>query len=53
MLLYTMQMSGNKQEDHGPQRSPDYQFILYTDFLSEGLIFEYQQAHQRINKNQK
>ena len=25
---------------------------LYTDFLSEGLIFAYKQPHHRINKNQ-
>ena len=25
---------------------------LYTDFLSEGLIFAYQQPHYRINENQ-
>ena len=29
----------------------EYQRI-YTDFLSERLIFAYQQAHHRINKNQ-
>ena len=40
-----------KQEAHGPERSPEYQ-RLYTDFLSEGLIFAYQQPHHRINKNQ-
>ena len=28
-----------------------YTHRLYTDFLSEGLIFAYQQAHQRINNN--
>ena len=31
-------------------RSPEYQ-RLYTDFLSEGIIFAYQQPHHRINKN--
>ena len=31
-----------KQEAQRPERSPERQ-ILYTDFLSEGLIFVYQQ----------
>ena len=30
---------------------PEYH-RLYTDFLSEGLIFAYQQTHNRINKTQ-
>ena len=30
-----------KQEAHRPEWSPEYQ-RLYTDFLSEGLIFAYQ-----------
>ena len=38
-----------KQEAHRPYRSPEYQ-RLYTDFLSEGLIFVYQQPHHRIMK---
>ena len=33
------------------QRSPEYQ-RLYNDFLSEELLFAYQQAHHRINKDQ-
>ena len=41
-----------EQEAHGPYRSPEYQ-RLYTDFLSEGLIFVYQQPHHRINENQR
>ena len=40
-----------KQEDQGPKRLPEYP-KLYTDFLSEGLIFGYQLPHHRINKNQ-
>ena len=43
---------GNKQEAHGPSQSPEYQ-RLYTDFLSEGFIFVYQQPHHRINENQR
>ena len=40
------------QEAHRPLRSPEYQ-RLYTDFLSEGLIFVYQQPHHRKNENQR
>ena len=40
-----------EQETQGPLRSPEYQ-TLYTDFLSEGLIFAYQLLHHRINENQ-
>ena len=39
------------QEGHRPYRSPEYQ-RLYTDFLSEGPIFVYQQPHHSINENQ-
>ena len=42
----------SKQETHVPCWSLDYQ-RLYTEFLSQGLIFAYQQARHRINKNQK
>ena len=34
-----------------PQRSHEYQRLkLDTDFLSEGLIFVYQQPHHRITE---
>ena len=39
------------QEAHKPYRSPEYQ-KLYSDFLSEELIYVYQQPHDRKNKNQ-
>ena len=39
-----------KQEANRPKRSLEYQ-RLSTDFLSEGLIFSYQQLHYRINKS--
>ena len=35
---------GTEQEAHRPKRSPEYQ-RLYTEFLSEGCIFAYQQPH--------
>ena len=41
-----------KQEALSPLRSTEYQ-RLYTDFLSEVLIFVYQQPHHRINENQR
>ena len=41
----------SEQEAHRPERSPEYQ-RLYADFLSEGLIFVYQEPHHRINENQ-
>ena len=37
----------SKQESHRPLRSLEYQ-RLYTDFLSEGIMFAYQQPHNRI-----
>ena len=40
-----------EQEAHRPSGSPEYQ-RLYTDFLSEGLIFAYEQPHHKTNKNQ-
>ena len=39
------------QEAQGPERSSEYQ-QLYTDFLSEVLIFANQLHHHKINKNQ-
>ena len=33
-----------KQEANGPQQLPEYH-KLYTELLSEVLIFEYQRAH--------
>ena len=39
----------SKQETHEPCWSPEYQ-RLYTEFLSEGLIFAYQQSSHKINK---
>ena len=35
------------------KRPPGLNGQLYTDFLSEGLIFVYLQPHHRINENQR
>ena len=35
----------------GPQAIMEIQ-TLYTDYLSEGLVFAYQHPHYKINKNQ-
>ena len=40
-----------RQEAHKPKRSPA-NHSLYIDFLSEGLIFAYEQPYRRINKDQ-
>ena len=40
-----------KQEYIRPYRSGEYQ-RLYTVFVSEGLIFAYQQPQYKVNKNQ-
>ena len=40
VITYT----SHQQEAHRPKRSSEYQ-ILYTDFLSEGRLFAYQQPH--------
>ena len=45
------QTTGDQTRGPLPLRSPEYQ-RLYTDFLSEGLIFIYQKPHHRINENQ-
>ena len=46
-----MLLSFLKQEAHRPSRSREYH-RLYTDFLSEGLIFVHQQPNHRIYENQ-
>ena len=46
-----MAMWTDKQEAHRSEQSHEYQ-RLYTDFLSEVLIFAYQLPHHRINENQ-
>ena len=51
VLIFFKQKISSKQEAHRPKRSPEYH-RLYTDFLSEGLRFVYQQPHHRINENQ-
>ena len=49
--VYEQNAFFTKQEAHGSLWSPGYQ-RLYTDYLSEGLIFIYQQPYHRINNNQ-
>ena len=48
---YVMYMSYFYKRPTGHNGHLRYQ-RLYTDFLSEGLIFVYQQPHHRINENQ-
>ena len=49
-LPSTQELNINKRPT-GLNGHPEYQ-RLYSDFLSEGLIFAYQQPHHRVNKNQ-
>ena len=46
-----MKIFNNNRPTGLNDRSPGYQ-RLYTDFLSKGLIFAYQQLHHRINEIQ-